>query len=140
MGALVQFPKTYNRSLFVGLIVLIYIIFCIPDSNGNYTEDMNFMQLMANRLTDKFGININYLTAVANYLLIGWFAFVGCVEIQNRLMKSIAFAVIWDTFFSLINLFIFGFEYNNTSNIIRNISVIACFVYAYLVLFGERKK
>jgi len=121
MGLLVQFPNKYSRTWFIIAIALIYIAFCIPD-NGKYQ------------------IKIDYLEAIANYCLIGLLAFVGCVEIKNRLVKSIFFAVIWDTIFSLANFFIFGFEFNQTSNIIRNISFLVAIFYAFFILFGERKK
>jgi hypothetical protein len=115
MALSVQFPQSYNRNIFVIAIVLIYVIFCIPD---NETK-----------------VWINFLEAIVNYLLIGLLAYIGCVEIKNKLTKSIFFAVIWDTLFSLINLGLFGFEFNFYSNCIRNMSIIIAFIYAYLILF-----
>jgi hypothetical protein len=121
MAKLIQFPSHYNRSLFVLAMVLIYVFFCIPKTWFDETVWW-------------------YLQTYNDYLLIGSMAFVGCVEIQNKLIKSVFFAIIWDSIFSIINFSIFADEYNAMSSLFRNGSMVVSFFYAYLVLFGDRKR
>jgi hypothetical protein len=77
------------------------------------------------------------LQSYTDYVLIYSISYVACIESKTKLIKSMFFALIIDSIFSIINVTFFGDNYNFYSSIIRNGSIIISFIYGFLILFKE---
>jgi hypothetical protein len=133
MAVFNQFPKTFNKTVFIAILSFIYgVVYCVPPSLETY----NF-ELFANDFRQA-GKLWWFGQTLTDYLLIGVIAYAACVGSNDRLLKAVFFAIIFDCFFSAINLIIFSDIYNYLSTCIRNGGLSSSFLFAYVVLFKEK--
>ena len=130
---MVKFPTSINSKTFFLGVVICYILFCFHPYCETLNKTFDF-KLFANdfNLEGALGDFVNFFVW---YFFVGFISYAACVMIQDRLFKSIFFAIIIDACFNLLNLIVFGYIYDLPVLIIRNGSVVLSFFLAYLVLF-----
>lgn len=133
MAVFNQFPKTFNKTAFIAVLAFIYgVVYCVPPNTSRH----NWV-LFANDFNIE-GKLWWFGQTMTDYFLIGVVAYAACVSSNDRLIKAVFFAIIFDCFFSAINLIIFSDIYNYLSTCIRNGGLSSSFLSAYVVLFKEK--
>ena len=135
MAVFNQFPKTFNKTAFVGILAFIYgVVYCTPPNTNSY----HFV-IFANNFNEN-GKLWWFIQTLTDSILLGTIAYAACVQTNDRLVKSIFFAIIFDCVFNAINLLIFSDIYNYLSTCIRNGGISSSFLFAYVVLFNNKTR
>ncbi|MFA9215389.1 MAG: hypothetical protein ACEQSR_16375 [Candidatus Methylacidiphilales bacterium] len=131
MALLFSFPKTYSRNKFIVALVAMYLFFCVAPFESTFDFVLFTNDFKVEGMLSWFLQWLNY------YCFIALISFVACVEIKNKLIKAIFFAIIWDSIFNIANLICFSKNYLPIITILRNGSTVLAMLYAYFVLFNE---
>lgn len=131
----VKFPTSINTNWLLVQVVIMYCLFCFGFAN-KYENSVHDYVLFKNDFRQP-----GTLAWVLSSLEVSIFTFIitraACVYADNRLAKSIFFALMIDSVTSVFNTLIFGFYENVYSIIIRNGFVILALIYSYLILFNN---
>ena len=129
----VKFPTYLNTNILLVQVLIMYCAFCFGFANRFEDTVYNFV-LFKNDFSTK-----GTLAWVLSSLEVSIFCLIitraACVYAPNRLAKSIFFALMIDSFFSILNTIIFGFNENVYAIIARNGFVILALIYSYFILF-----
>jgi hypothetical protein len=127
-----DFPKNINKGWFVSVVAILYMIFCI-DPNLLMVEITFNFKLFNNDFNEE-GYFAWFVASIYNYV----FAFVtfrcATAYVNDKLVKSIFYALTIDALISLLNTIIFGCYNPIESAVIRNVFVILAMFYAYFIL------
>jgi hypothetical protein len=128
-----RFPKPINESLFFGLMIACYACFCI---DPEFSITFNY-SLFKNDLNDVVVVNwlLSQLIAEIFIFLLSWQA---CANIQNRLIKSIFYAIMLDSLFTASFAILFGYSPSVGILLLRNSFTCLAMYYAYYILHKEK--
>lgn len=131
----VKFPTSINTNWLLAQVIIMYCLFCFGFAN-KYEHSVYDYVLFKN----DFKI-AGTLAWVLASLEVSVFTFIitraACVYATNRVVKSMFFALMIDSVFSILNTIIFGFYENTYSILARNGFVVIAILYSYLILFNN---
>lgn len=133
----IDFPKNFNKNVFFTQMVSLFILFSVnPESILPTTIDLHCF----NNDFNNEGELIWFWEALCLQFFILLITRTGTILIEDRLVKSLFYALFIDSIVSILNTVIFGYSLNEFSLIIRNVTVIASMSYAYFILYdGENR-
>lgn len=128
----IDFPKNFDKNVFFTQLVSLFILFSVNLDNV-LPVSINF-KLFGNNFIDD-----GHLTWFAQTILYQTFILLitrtGTILIEDRLVKSLFYAIFIDSIFSILNTIIFGYSLNEYRLLIRNLTIILAMSYAYFILF-----
>lgn len=130
----VKFPTSINTNWLLVQVLIMYCLFCFGFAN-KYEYSVYDYVLFQNDFRI-VGTLAWVLTSLETSIFIFIISRAACVYANNRLAKSIFFALMIDSVFSIFNTIIFGFNENFYSIFIRNGFIILALIYSYLILFN----
>jgi hypothetical protein len=131
-----DFPKKVRKTFFVVSVTLMYAFFCL-DPDTLFNDKTYDFKLFNNDFSE-----VGYMAWFLSTMYLHTFLFItfrcATVLIQDRLIKSIFYALLMDSVFSILNTIFWGY-YNPVESIIaRNVFVIIALLYAYFILHESR--
>ena len=128
----IDFPKNFNKNVFFTQMVSLFILFSVnPESILPSTIDLHCF----NNDFNNEGELVWFWEALCLQSFILLITRAGTILIEDRLVKSLFYALFIDSIFSIFNTLIFGYSLNEYSLIIRNLTIILAMSYAYYILF-----
>lgn len=128
-----KFPEPIKDKSFLVLIILCYMVF---PSTPEFNHTWKFC-LFKNDLSDEFVTNwlANQIIAEIFIFLLSWQA---CGLTQNRLLKSIFYAIMLDSIYTSVLAILFGYDPSVCLGIVRYSFVILAMLYAYYILHTKK--
>ena len=128
----IDFPKIFTKNVFFAQMVSLFILFSVnPESILPATIDLH---CFSNDFNND-GELVWFYQSLCMQFFILLVTRTGTILINDRLVKSIFYALFIDSIVSILNTIIFGYSLNEFSLIIRNVTVIISMSYAYFILF-----
>lgn len=124
----VSFPTSSNPKVFLIIIAALYAAFCIdPDLNP-----IN-VQIFYNDLSQPDVFSWLF-SQVLSGLFIFYIAKEGCARVENRLVKSILFAIMIDSLCTIFFALLFSYTFSVAVMVLRNSFSVGGMFYAYYIL------
>ena len=129
----IDFPKGLDKNVFFVLMIIFYIAFAVEHESYLPTT-INF-KLFNNDFTEP-GMFCWFVSSLIMQFFILLITRTGTILIQDRLIKSIFYALFIDSNFEILNTIFFGYYVSEFSLIVRNLAVILAMIYAYFILYN----
>ena len=128
-----KFPEPIEDRIFLVLAILCYLVFPFTTEFEGTTD----FQLFKNDLNDKIVTNwlSNQLIAEIFIFLLTWQA---CGITQNRLLKSIFYAIMLDSVYTSVLAILFGYDPSVCLGVVRYSFIILAMLYAYYILHTKK--
>jgi len=129
----IDFPKGLDKNVFFVEMVIFYFLFSFQPEN--YLPESICLKLFGNDFNEP-GLLVWFFQALVMQGFILLITRTGTILIQDRLIKSIFYALFIDSIFSIINTIFFGYYVSEISLVVRNVAVILAMIYAYFILYN----
>jgi hypothetical protein len=130
----IDFPKGLDKNVFFVEMIIFYFLFSFQPEN--YLPESVCFKFFANDFKE-VGLLVWFFQALVMQGFILLITRTGTILIQDRLIKSIFYALFIDSIFSIINTIFFGYYVSEISLVVRNVAVILAMIYAYFILYHE---
>jgi len=129
----IDFPKGLDKNVFFVEMVIFYFLFSFQPEN--HLPESICLKLFGNDFNEP-GLLVWFFQALVMQGFILLITRTGTILIQDRLIKSIFYALFIDSIFSILNTIFFGYYVSEVSLVVRNVAVILAMIYAYFILYN----
>lgn len=129
----IDFPKGFDKNVFFVLMVVFYAAFAME--HESYLPVTLDAKLFNNDFNEP-GMLCWFVSSLIMQFFILLITRTGTILINDRLVKSIFYALFIDSNFEILNTIFFGYYVSEVSLVVRNVAVILAMIYAYFILYN----
>lgn len=129
----IDFPKGFDKNVFFVLMIVFYAAFAME--HESYLP-ITFDAKLFNNNFNEPGMLCWFVSSLIMQGFILLLTRTGTILIQDRLVKSIFYALFIDSNFEILNTIFFGYYVSEVSLVVRNVAVILAMIYAYFILYN----